>query len=106
MLSTRAMDGPWRHASIIAATAGSLPMSSVSTLPSWRLRTQPRRPRRRASAQVQARKPTPWTRPVMTRWTALWAIAASGEFENDLIDGEAVAGLGADRLHLAVALGA
>src|SRR5579883_1540796 len=42
----------------------------------------------------------------MRRCTALAAIAASGEFENDLIDGETVARLGAYLGDLGVALGA
>src|SRR5258708_24545188 len=99
------MAGPLWQPVARAATAAASPMASASTLPSLTLRTQPRNPRRRASRLAQRRKPTPWTRPVMTRRTAVTAIA-SGAFEDDLVDGEAVTGLGADHLDLAVALDA
>src|SRR5215469_11841935 len=49
-LSTRAIGGPWRQASIISAIMDSSPAKSASTLPSSRLRTQPLRPRRAASS--------------------------------------------------------
>lgn len=52
---TRAANGPSRHASIIAATASSRPMTSASTVPSERLRTQPRSPSREAVSSAQAR---------------------------------------------------
>src|SRR5215469_9802231 len=98
-------------------------MISASTLPSRRLRTQPRRLRRIASSTVQARKPTPWTRPTIDRRNAVTAarMAAiyarplplstpaagtkSFEFEDDLIDRQAVARRGGDARDTAVALG-
>ena len=43
--STRADDGPRRHATIMAATTSAGPANSASTLPSRRLRTQPSRSR-------------------------------------------------------------
>src|SRR2546423_10634067 len=42
------ISGPWWQASIIRAIASSSPITSASTLPSERLRTQPRRPSRLA----------------------------------------------------------
>src|SRR5262249_4561234 len=48
-----------RQRSIIAATASCGPISSASTEPSRRFRTQPRSPRRTASSPPQAREPPP-----------------------------------------------
>jgi len=54
-LSTRAIDGPRCAHSNSASTASTEPLTSASTLPSRRLRTQPVRPRRSASAQSDQR---------------------------------------------------
>src|SRR5712691_3742149 len=47
-----------------AATAVSSPSATVSTLSSARLATHPLSPSARAAATVEARKPTPCTRPM------------------------------------------
>ena len=59
MLATLAKGGPMRQAAIISSMAAASPAKKASTLPSRRLRTQPRRPRRVASCTVQARYHTP-----------------------------------------------
>src|SRR5690348_14232585 len=122
--ATSASGGPRRQAATMAATASAWPMINASTLPSRRLRTQPRRLRCIASCTAQARKPTPWTRPIIDRRNAVTAarmaaiysrapplstpaaVTNSFEFEDELIDRKAVAWLGGDARNPAVALGA
>src|SRR5262249_3559236 len=63
--STREPEGPRESRARYSPTAFSSPSATVSTVPSARLRTQPKTPRDRALRSANQRKPTPWTRP----WT-------------------------------------
>src|SRR5205085_4182517 len=102
---TWAPRGPFRLASIMAATASRAPVTSASTLPSLRFRTQPRSPRLAAVRVAQRRYPTPCTVPVILRRT-VFSNAPSIEFEDYLVDREAVTRVGADPRDAAVAFGA
>uniref|UniRef100_A0A8R7V119 Uncharacterized protein n=1 Tax=Triticum urartu TaxID=4572 RepID=A0A8R7V119_TRIUA len=69
---TAAAGGPTgRRRETISSTLAGSPDRRASTVPSWRLRTQPASPSARAVSTVQSRKKTPCTRPFTTTRTAL-----------------------------------
>src|SRR6202035_3778538 len=61
--STRAIRGPARSASRNRSSEDASPSASTFTAPSYRLRTSPSRPSRRARDWAKYRNPTPWTSP-------------------------------------------
>ena len=65
---TSAAPGPCQQAVTISSSALRAPQTIAVTEPSSSFRTQPRRPSLSAWPFVQARKATPWTRPVTLRW--------------------------------------
>src|SRR5579862_1804147 len=68
-VSTCAPAGPRLHHATIDSTRSRGPSKTASTEPSRAFRTQPERPRDRARAAADCRKPTPWTRPRMRTCT-------------------------------------